>query len=90
MEERATGIEPVPSAWKAEALPLRYARKKSGRPDLNRGPHGPKPCALSELRYAPQAQVYPRYSDPSSTLAAKKRGRGAGGWPTDASIQVLS
>jgi hypothetical protein len=25
-EERATGVEPVPPAWKAEALPLRYAR----------------------------------------------------------------
>ena len=24
--ERATGVEPVPPAWKAEALPLRYAR----------------------------------------------------------------
>src|SRR5699024_5916818 len=24
--ERATGIEPAPSAWKAEALPLSYAR----------------------------------------------------------------
>ena len=26
---------------------------KSGRADLNRRPHGPEPCALSELRYAP-------------------------------------
>jgi hypothetical protein len=26
MEERATGIEPVPSAWKAETLPLCNAR----------------------------------------------------------------
>jgi hypothetical protein len=26
IEERATGVEPVPPAWKAEALPLRYAR----------------------------------------------------------------
>jgi hypothetical protein len=25
--ERATGVEPVPPAWKAEALPLRYARE---------------------------------------------------------------
>jgi hypothetical protein len=29
IEERATGVEPVPPAWKAEALPLRYARTKS-------------------------------------------------------------
>jgi hypothetical protein len=28
-EERATGVEPVPPAWKAEALPLRYARMKT-------------------------------------------------------------
>ena len=25
--ERATGIEPAPSVWKTEALPLSYARK---------------------------------------------------------------
>ncbi|GAG48599.1 unnamed protein product, partial [marine sediment metagenome] len=27
----------------------------SGRGDLNPGPHGPEPCALSGLRYAPKA-----------------------------------
>ena len=26
---------------------------KSGRADLNRRPHGPEPCALTGLRYAP-------------------------------------
>jgi hypothetical protein len=26
--ERATGIEPAPSVWKTEALPLSYARKR--------------------------------------------------------------
>ncbi len=25
----------------------------SGRADLNRRPHGPEPCALTKLRYAP-------------------------------------
>ena len=25
----------------------------SGRADLNRGPHGPEPCALAGLSYAP-------------------------------------
>ena len=30
MLERAMGIEPTPSAWKAEALPLSYARPSSG------------------------------------------------------------
>ena len=28
--ERVTGIEPAPSAWKAEALPLSYTRTPSG------------------------------------------------------------
>src|SRR5689334_18953761 len=32
------------------ARPLRW----SGRPDSNWGPHGPKPCALTRLRYAPK------------------------------------
>lgn len=27
-EERATGIEPVTAAWKAEMLPLHHARRK--------------------------------------------------------------
>ena len=27
---------------------------QSGRGDLNPGPHGPDPCALAELRYAPK------------------------------------
>ena len=27
--------------------------RKSGREDLNLRPHGPEPCALTELRYAP-------------------------------------
>src|SRR6266699_3679404 len=29
-----------------EALPERRCTTWSGRPDSNRGPHGPKPCAL--------------------------------------------
>ncbi len=46
--ERARGIGPPSSAWKAEALPLNYARIKnwSGRQDLNLRPPGPKPGAL--------------------------------------------
>ena len=31
--ERAMGIEPTTSAWKAEVLPLNYTRGKSGRSD---------------------------------------------------------
>jgi hypothetical protein len=33
---------------------------KSGREDLNLRPHGPEPCALTVLRYAPY-QVIVRY-----------------------------
>ena len=29
--------------------------KKSGREDLNLRPHGPEPCALAGLRYAPNS-----------------------------------
>ncbi len=37
--ERMTGIEPVPSAWKAEVLPLNHIRIKwSGRRDSNSRP----------------------------------------------------
>jgi hypothetical protein len=36
----------------------------SGRRDLNSGPHGPEPCALAGLRYAPSAWDYNRaYQD---------------------------
>ena len=35
--ERAMGIEPTPSAWKAEALPLSYARPV---PNISFGPVG--------------------------------------------------
>jgi hypothetical protein len=33
----------------------------SGRADLNRWPHGPEPCALSGLSYAPQVTIIPPY-----------------------------
>ena len=29
----------------------------SGRGDLNPGPHGPEPCALTGLRYAPNVSL---------------------------------
>jgi hypothetical protein len=32
---------------------------KSGREDLNLRPHGPEPCALTELRYAPNKNIIP-------------------------------
>jgi hypothetical protein len=31
--ERVMGIEPTPSAWKAEVLPLNYTRTESGDPN---------------------------------------------------------
>ena len=52
------GSNPRQPAWKAGTLPLSYSRifkqkakeqifrSRSGCADLNRGPHGPKPCAL--------------------------------------------
>ncbi len=42
---------------------LSYARSLawSGRADSNRRPHGPKPCALTKLSYAPDRSIlYPR------------------------------
>ena len=33
---------------------------ESGRRDLNSGPHGPEPCALAGLRYAPNDWDYNR------------------------------
>ena len=30
---------------------------KSGREDLNLRPHGPEPCALAKLSYAPSALI---------------------------------
>ncbi len=45
--ERATGIEPASSAWKAGVLPLNYARKIwSGRQDSNLRHPAPKAGAL--------------------------------------------
>ena len=32
--------------------------EKSGREDLNLRPHGPKPCALTVLSYAPNKRKY--------------------------------
>jgi hypothetical protein len=32
-------------------------KRKSGREDLNLRPHGPEPCALTELRYAPNETI---------------------------------
>ena len=44
--ERATGVEPASSAWKAEVLPMNYARVWSGRQDLNLRHPAPKAGAL--------------------------------------------
>lgn len=43
--ERAAGIEPASSAWKAEVLPLNYARK------LSRLRHLKKRCGTHLLKY---------------------------------------
>lgn len=47
--ERVRGIEPPPSAWEAEILPLNHTRKKrkeSGKQDLNLRPPRPERGAL--------------------------------------------
>jgi hypothetical protein len=38
-----------------ERHPCGRRSRLSGRGDLNPGPHGPEPCALAGLRYAPKA-----------------------------------
>ena len=45
--ERVMGIEPTPSAWKAEVLPLNYTRSAS-RPSARRGPTPPAPSDVVE------------------------------------------
>ncbi len=46
--ERATGIEPVSSAWKAEVLPLHNAR--SGKPLITRAAHlGKRPNKILRI-----------------------------------------
>ena len=37
--ERVAGIEPAPSAWKAEVLPLNYTRQTRARSLICRVPH---------------------------------------------------
>ncbi len=46
--ERVRGIEPPPSAWEAEILPLNHTRmySKSGKQDLNLRPPRPERGAL--------------------------------------------
>jgi hypothetical protein len=54
-QERAVGIEPTTTAWKAGAIPFcnarmgvsLWTRPRSGRPDLNRRPPRPKRGALA-------------------------------------------
>ena len=36
---------------------------KSGWPDLNRRPHGPKPCALTRLRHTPLNLAYSKLAE---------------------------
>lgn len=55
--ERATGIEPAPSVWKTEALPLSYARDHPALAGRARQPtespnrtRGPVPCAAPNHR----------------------------------------
>ena len=56
-QERAVGIEPTTTAWKAGAIPFCNARTRSGRPDLNRRPPRPKRGALAVCATPRQRQV---------------------------------
>jgi hypothetical protein len=55
------GSNPRQPAWKAGTLPLSYSRilllSGSGCADLNRGPHGPKPCALPTAPHPANARA---------------------------------
>jgi hypothetical protein len=46
-------VEERPARATAPSAARRDQTRKSGREDLNLRPHGPEPCALTELRYAP-------------------------------------
>ena len=46
-------IDLAPGSWRERLCSGETIKQKSGRADLNRGPHGPEPCALAKLRYAP-------------------------------------
>jgi hypothetical protein len=45
-----------------ELVSVDSAQEKSGREDLNLRPHGPEPCALTGLRYAPFTRIIPYVS----------------------------
>jgi hypothetical protein len=54
----APGFEPPSLVFKALVFKATHGRitivcRKSGRRDLNPGPHGPEPCTLAGLSYAP-------------------------------------
>ncbi len=54
--ERAAGIEPAPSAWKAEVLPLNYARVTAARITSRRTPNDrqcPLPAFIPQHRPKP-------------------------------------
>ena len=81
--ERATGIEPASSAWKAGVLPLNYARKIwSGRQDLTcdillpkqaRYQTAPRPEGVEQLRSKPcVSQSEGNYRGDSPPVQAQK------------------
>ena len=56
-------IEPQPSWSSRKGYLWGIWLVESGRPDLNRRPHGPEPCTLAGLSYAPNVEIIiQRYS----------------------------
>jgi integrase len=61
--ERATGIEPAPSVWKTEALPLSYARAAPSVPNERPNPRH-RPPARPPLGAGRQARAETAYTSP--------------------------
>jgi hypothetical protein len=51
--EETLGSDRRHHGWLESLSMVSLVRVKSGREDLNLRPHGPEPCALAGLRYAP-------------------------------------
>src|SRR4051812_7532534 len=60
-------------------LPQVLIQPQSGREDLNLRPHGPEPCALAKLSYAPSNRFVPSILPGNALLSIASRRGGVGG-----------